>query len=397
MAEYPTEDAITARQVYEARRHLENRRAEQAQRTRQIMAEHDFAGETLPSLQELREERVRLTEQTRHHKDEQDSLTLDIEGQEGATQVYQVAARVQRYEHFAARSHTYVQEQLPLEIEQVIEEDQRHSEEEVAAYIQELQTRRENTLKKVSAVQQRSTKKGKATETSDDLHQDDEETRRVIEHAEANVNESQTLSEKVKKFRALKTKLSTEIVREKRDSKNTEQQLNARIKNAELSNARDARQCKELNSGNAALTSNAQLLMSQLNIEHYGMDNAPTKAQLIEDRKAREATPELTPANEESERRSRRSKANADSVSVSSRQSRPPLVASKPTASQKSRDVATKQEREERRSSEVASHSSSRRQSLSKPPLVSSKPTASQLQREEQSASRTRSQPIPAH
>lgn len=368
---------------------IEATRARQGARLQEVTH-----GETMPSLEELRDERVRLSEQVRHHKDEQDSLALDIEGQEGASEVYQTAARVQRLEHFANRAEEYAERTLPAEIEKTVEEDRHQSNAELCAYIQELQNKRSTALKKVVASQESQSKRNQRSAAAKQCaaaeEEDDPADKKAVEHTKENKSESVVLADKIRKFRSMKTKLLNDITKEKADSKKMEESLRTRTRAAELANARDARQCKEKNDHNAAVTTNSQLLMDQLNVEHYGFDNAPTTKQLLQDRKEREATPPPTPANERAYGRhgsgasvgSKQSKTN----SVSSRQhaSKPPIVALKRTESQVNRDNAIREEMSasRRRDSDAASYQSSRRQSLSKPPLVASKPTASQQSRD---------------
>lgn len=347
---------VTAHDVFEARQKLQQLRIKNREHLRATIQDPEFNPENLPSLQELREERVRLTEQIRHHKDEQDSLALDIESQEGTAEVYQIAARVQRFEHFAAHAYSYVNETLPAEIEQIIEADAKHSEEEVASYVQDLQKRRERVVNSIAAAQHPAKRKN-----TDEAVPLDDDTKKSLAHAQENESEATTLSEKLKKYRAIKTKLQSDIMKEKCDGKKTLDGIEARIKSAQLANARDARLCKELNSGNAALTTNAQMLMSQLNDEHYGIDNAPTAQQLIEERNAREATP----ADEET-----------GSHHPSQNSCNAALHEPSPHAS------------------DAPSYASSRRQSLSKPPLVASKSTPSHVSHDSVTHSPHESTPI---
>ncbi|KPA81061.1 putative mitochondrial hypothetical protein [Leptomonas pyrrhocoris] len=362
-----------------------------ARARRDARVEEVTHGEAMPSLEELRDERVRLTEQVRHHKDEQDSLALDIEGQEGAAEVYQTAARVQRLEHFATRAEEFAEKTLPAEIEKTVDEDRHQSNAELCAYIQELQNKRSAVLKKVVASQENQKKKSQRSQTSQkNAAEESPEEKKAIDHTNENKDEAVVLQNKIRKFRSMKTKLQSDIVKERADSKKMEERMSTRMRAAELANARDARQCKEMNDRNAAVTTNSQLLMDQLNVEHYGMDNAPTTKQLLQDRQEREATPPPTPANERPYGRhgsgasvgSKQSHTN----SVNSRQhaGKPPMVALKRTESQTNRDNAIREEvsASRRRDSDAASYQSSRRQSLSKPPLVASKPTASQQSRD---------------
>ncbi|KPI89842.1 hypothetical protein ABL78_1011 [Leptomonas seymouri] len=362
-----------------------------AARARRDARVHEVThGKAMPSLEELRDERVRLSEQVRHHKDEQDSLALDIEGQEGAAEVYHTGARVHRLEHFAERALEYTEKTLPEEIEKTVEEDRHQSNTELCAYIQELQNKRSLTLKRIVATNEKQNKKNKHSLTSTNDAIEDPAEKKAVEHTKENKSESVVLQDKIRKFRSMKTKLQSDISKESADSKKMEESMKARIRAAQVANTRDTRMCKEMNDRNAAFTNNSQLLMDQLNVQHYGLDNAPTTKQLLQDRKEREATPPPTPVNEHAYGRhasgasvgSKHSHTN----SVNSRQhaGKPPMVALKRTESQTYRDNAIREEvsASRRRDSDAASYQSSRRQSLSKPPLVASKPTASQQSRD---------------
>lgn len=373
-------------EIEQARAHLEELRAAHHDRVRAMLGDsEDYSADNLPSVDQLRQERVRLSEEIRHHKDEQDSLALDIENQEGASDVYQLAARVQRFEHFAAHCSSYVEQSLASDVEKLIESDQRQSEEEIAAYIKELQGKREAALGRINQMQQRSGKMSAASkQRATAVEPFDENAKKSIQHTLDNEDENLELSEKTKKFRAMKTKLQADIVQQKHDAKKEEEQVKISIKNAELANARDARMCKELNNQNATITTSAQLLLNQLNVEHYGIDNAPTAKEIAAARKAREATPPPTPKDADGQ------SVGSRAQSQGSRQpslAKPPLVALKPTEAQRAREEANRNEREEmsvsRTRHETSSYQSSRRQSLAKPPLVASKPTEAQRIREE--------------
>ncbi|CBZ30051.1 conserved hypothetical protein [Leishmania mexicana MHOM/GT/2001/U1103] len=376
-----------------AKERLEAARAAHKQRLHEIKDDKSLKIKSMPSLEELRDERVRLSEQVLHHKDEQDSLALDIEGLQGAAEVYQLAARVQRLEHFAQRASTYVEETLPKEIERTLEEDRQQSNQELCAYIQELQTKRANTLKRVVASQESMVKRNRHQSDAAVSEEEDPMEAKAAAHTQENKDECVVLHQKIRRFCSMRTKLQSDILKEKGASKKMEERMCASIRTAELTNTRDARICGELNNRNAAATTNSQLLMDQLNVVHYGIGNAPSTKQLLEDRKEREALLEPVETNPLDYGRfafngslgSRGSYAN--SLSSHPRAMRPPLVASKPTASQRARDDASRSSREEfaqmlRRNSEGNSYQPSRSQSLSRPPLVASKPTASQQNRE---------------
>ncbi|CAD2215588.1 hypothetical protein AGDE_05726 [Angomonas deanei] len=382
-------------EIERLRAEIAERRAALDQQVKNIM-DDEVKAEDIPPLEELQSTRVKLSEQVRHHKDEQDALELDLENNETNQEAYQLAVRVQRLAIFADRSAGYTENELTAEVEEVIAQDQRQSEEEVAAYIQELQAKREATLNRIANVQERSTKSA-AKQGEAQEEPIDEEQQKSIQHAVSNVDEATTLSEKIKKFRALKTKLQGEVGRARREAKQSEDSMASRIRNAELTNARNTRQIKEINSKNAILTTNAQMLLNQLNVEHYGMDNAPTAKQIAQERREREATPEdsVHESVQRGESESIGSRSYAQShASRRTSNAKPPLVAMKPTAAQRNRDTAMREERESvqrQRGMSVCSSggdnrsvASSRRQSLSKPPLVANKPTAAQRSREEE-------------
>ncbi|KAG5495219.1 hypothetical protein JKF63_02274 [Porcisia hertigi] len=349
---------------------LEAARAAHDARVREITQDNplDCDANALPSLEELRLERARLSEQVRHHKDEQDSLALDIEGLPGAAEVYQLAARVQRLEHFAKRASEYVKDALPQEIEKTIEEDRRQSSAELVAYIEELQNKRARILKKVTVAQESISRRragnaiGGKRDSQDSLSPLEAEE---VAHTEENKGESVVLHEKIMKFRSIRTQLQIETVKQKSESEKMEESMRRSIRNAELANSRDARQCREMNTHNAALTTTAQLLMDQLNVEHYGFDGAPTSKQLLEDRKRREATPEPTPAEYQQHARrtsgashdSRQSHTNSTSSIQSAAKSSP--MAMKRTESQRTGDNADREAQEGSSVSHDHQHSSS--------------------------------------
>ncbi|CCW71450.1 unnamed protein product [Phytomonas sp. Hart1] len=271
---------------------------EREARLRAIMEEFDLDMSSLLPLNVLQRERVKLIEEVQHHKDEQDSLSLDIEGLEGVVELHNTAARLHRLENFVNASSEYVEMDLPDEIQRFLEDDRRRSDEEVAAYSQELDSRRERILEKAAAAKENTAKlASKHVQHTDPNIDDGNED--AIQHVDGNMGMIPMLSDKLKKFRTLKSKFLAELAREKKDSAMTEKTINIQIKNTELSNARDLRLFRELNSSNASLIANIQMLMNQLNVEHYGMDNIPTATQLVEECNNRMIMLGKTPVNSE--------------------------------------------------------------------------------------------------
>ncbi|RNF13035.1 putative OSM3-like kinesin [Trypanosoma conorhini] len=255
----------------------------------------------LPELHVLREDRVRLIEEIQHNKDEGDALLLQVEGNGEVASLYRVAARVQRFEEFADRANNYVKTVLPNEIERIAEADRLHSDDEVAAYIKDLQTKREGELKKIALLKERTAKRAqdmrngprvehgelnalsrvtKAKE--EELDKETRDTQAYTDEAKAKKCE---LLAKIKELRQAKSKLQAELLDNKHKNEKLVNGIKTRIRHAELSNTRDVRVCQQLNVGNAALTTNAQTLLGQLNVEHYGIEGAPSENALLTMRK----------------------------------------------------------------------------------------------------------------
>lgn len=174
------------------------------------LVDDDFLSNEMPSLEKLRAERVSLTEQIRHHKDEQDSLALDIECQEGAAEIYHLAARLQLFEHFCNRAAQHVDGKMKEDINKAVEADRRHSEEEIAAFARSLQQRRDQVIKRISAVRAMPVKgRNEAIVKHITPIPLDDKTHEALSTAVENEHKSELLSNKVKRFRALQTKLTS--------------------------------------------------------------------------------------------------------------------------------------------------------------------------------------------
>ncbi|KEG14127.1 putative OSM3-like kinesin [Trypanosoma grayi] len=377
-------------------------------------------GETeLPQLEELKEERVRLMRDIQHHKDEGDAKLVQIEAHEGASAMYRVAARVQRFEDFANHAAEYVEKELPEEINRVAEADKRHSEDEVAAYIADLQSERAEELRKINVLKERTAKRAKEIRNGPRVEHEevtansramkpkedeiDRETKETMNYTDEAKSTKGELVAKIKKLRQEKSKLQVSLLDAKHKSEKEIHELEASIRRAEIANTRDVRLCQQLNTGNAALTTNAQILLGQLNVEHYGVEGGPTEKMLINMRQEEAKTVVAAAENGNKTngcngggtyQRNDTENSNGAASGVSSRRasipSKPPLVALKRTESQRNRDAATEQERREKEEAASVGISPARSRGADsvhsgaavKPPLVASKPTSSQRNRE---------------
>ncbi|KAH9593160.1 hypothetical protein LSM04_005812 [Trypanosoma melophagium] len=393
------------------------RARKEALRTRVDTLLREAGDSELPPLEGLREERIRLLQEVQHYKDDGDAMTLQIESNEEAAAVYRVAARVQRFECFADAAENYVEKDLPEEMAKVAATDKNHSEDEVAAYITELQEKREAELKKISALRERTAKRAEDIRNGPKLEQGetnprcrtmkgkedevDKETKEMMDYTSEVRGEKEELLAKVKKLRQERSKLQAELLDEKHKSEKTINDLKSRIRAAEMANTRDTRRCQELNTSNAALTTNAQILMGQLNVEHYGLEGGPTEKQLLKARKeeaSRAAKQEANKQNHHDEgkdhqnhnhsnhschqqsedgyngnnnrtpfQRNETGTSCGQGSGISSRRqsisAKPPLVALKRTESQRNREAAVRAEVDHRREEEGSAVRSRRRSS----------------------------------
>lgn len=240
----------------------------------------------IPSIEALRDERLELLRLIRHHKDEQDSIALDIENQAGAAEVYRAASRVHFLETFANRCAEYVEETLPMKIKCMEVADEINSEKKIARFIKELQSKREHILTKISDIQSRLDRrsdpqrwymdavKAKYETNKDDFHQ------QMIDHTLDNYDERDRLIAENKKLREEKSSQAARLLRTNHDTKMKANHYENAIKKAKLANLLKTRQCREVNVQNASNVSNLQVLMNELNTEYYGIGKAPRKKDL---------------------------------------------------------------------------------------------------------------------
>lgn len=239
----------------------------------------------MPSMEELREERLRLLKEIRHHKDEQDSIALDIENQPGAADVYRTAARVHIAETFGQRATEYVEDLLPDEITRVITADEINTEKSLAVFIKELQRKRDHVLKKISAIQDRFDKRSDPAQwyveaVESKYEAKDANDKKVVSHTLENEEEIEKLEKEVADLRIKKSAASAELIKAQRVANKDETVLNNRIKSVKLQNTVHARQCREMNVAHSHRVSGLQVSMNLINTEHYGPGGAPTSQEL---------------------------------------------------------------------------------------------------------------------
>lgn len=242
-------------------------------------------GVAIPSMEELAQERAALQKEIRHHKDEQDAIVLSIENQPGAGELYRTAARVQHAEYFAHRCMEYVEESMPKEIVRAVAAEEINSEKKVAKYIKELQAQREHILKKVSEIQDRLDRRQDPNQWYFDAVKakyecKNEQDKKTVEHALSNAELIEELEKENAQLRDDKSKISGQLIRTNRESKQRIERLNYDIQKANAANALHSRQCHDLNLSNGSKTGNLQVLLNELNTSHYGVGKAPSKKEV---------------------------------------------------------------------------------------------------------------------
>lgn len=240
----------------------------------------------IPSIEELRDERIELLRRIRHHKDEQDSIALDIENQPGASEVYRSASRVLFLETFVSRCSEYVADTLPMKIKCMEVADEINSEKKIAKFIKELQAKREHTLSKISEIQDRLERRSDpqrwymdAVKAKYETNKD-EFDQQMIDHTLENYDERDRLISENKKLREQKSSQEAKLLRTNYDTKIKENHYENAIKKAKLVNLVNARLCRDINVANASNVNNLQVVMNELNTEYYGIGKAPRKKDL---------------------------------------------------------------------------------------------------------------------
>ncbi|EAN79232.1 hypothetical protein, conserved [Trypanosoma brucei brucei TREU927] len=242
--------------------------------------------ENLPHLDELHLERLRLMQTTTELRESCSDVKQEVEEQHGAHLVYPLAARVQRLEGFAQRAAAYVVDELPAEMENLAAADKIHSKEEIAAYGVELQKTLEGEHRSIEALRQRTARCAREIRngpriirgeplagtrfTRAQTQEVPDELRDTLAYTdEAKINNTELVL-RVRELRKVRKELQMQVREEKQRTEKEITKLKINIRSMELANKRDASICQRLNVTNAALTTNAQTLLGQLNVEHFG-------------------------------------------------------------------------------------------------------------------------------
>lgn len=225
--------------------------------------------------------------------------------------IFVIAARVNRLESFCARAEQWIAGPLSLDVEAAIANEEQEAEAQVAAVALDILQKRKEQLASITELKARVASRAAAirrghqkepvkkvdgfefvwTPQTEALERNasprpvegdrrDEETHELIQFNGEVHERLHTLHGKLRHLTTLRGKLQTECLRQRHENVREETLLKNSIRQTELQIARDTRFANQLNATNASLVSTLQMLMGQLNVEHYGMLGGPASMEL---------------------------------------------------------------------------------------------------------------------
>jgi hypothetical protein len=227
------------------------------------------------------------------------------------SRVFQIAARLNRLEKFCDRADHWIENVLTRDVESAIASEEKEAEAQISsvaldilqkrkeqlAAITELKTRiacraasirrghQKEPSRRIEGFEYVATEQATAHERSvsprpveGDLR--DEETHDLIMFNDDAHERLSVLQNKLRTLQSLRGKLQTDCLRQRHEHAREETILQNSIRQTELQIARDTRLGHQLNATNASLVSTLQMLMGQLNTEHYGILGGPATMEL---------------------------------------------------------------------------------------------------------------------
>jgi len=282
--------------------------------SRHVQLQHELA--KYPSVDELNKKNEQLAKQLEEQKQKLSTAQTNLSQLKSLEErVMTVAGRVQRLEAFCARSESWIRDTLAKDVEASITAEEQESEARILAVVKKLQARRDEQLQHIynlkEKVREKATlmKRGghkdpvhevdgfELVETLQSQHNERAVTSRAEGHADYETmeldsfnkevqGELETLQEKLKKLVKHRSMVQVEATTLRQKNKREEQMLLASIRQLDLQIARDQRLVGQLNTSNASLTSTLQMVMSQLNLEHYGAQGGPMNIEVAQRREA---------------------------------------------------------------------------------------------------------------
>ena len=294
------------RQLDDLKRQIGERKA------RQQFLEQELA--KYPSQEELQ---IQQQATTRAEEEKETALQASEQRLAGLRKVEDrvltIAARVNRLEQFCKRAEDWIEGPLTKDVDDAIAHEERESEQQVAQVIQQILAKRDEQLSSIHELKQRVALRAAAirrghqkepvrkmdgfeyvsTEQVEALERNvsprpqegdrlDEETHDLLAFNVEVHDRLETLQSKVRRLTALRSKLQMDCLRQRHETRRDETLLTNAIRQTDLQIARDNRFSDQLNATNASLVSTLQLLMGQLNVEHYGVLGGPASIELAQ-------------------------------------------------------------------------------------------------------------------
>lgn len=294
-------EAILAAKVEELRRQVEERKRRQA--------ELEAAIARFPSREEIARTHEEVQANLEHTRKELENTIEQIEPlREPEERAYQLCARLHKLESYCQKAEDWAENVLRKNVEDDIAQEQQQSEADVAAYIEQLQQRREESLEKLIALRDRvrtraadlrrghhrdpmkkesgafelvnttqvNNMERSASPRPQDFEEIDDNTYEISVFNDQLNDELNTLQARLRRLQKTRSRYQRELMMYKSDSKKDIASLENSIRQTEQRIARDQRLIQQLHASNGALVSTLQMVMSQLNVEHYGTLLGPT-------------------------------------------------------------------------------------------------------------------------
>lgn len=224
---------------------------------------------------------------------------------------YLLVAKTHRLENYCTRAEDWVERTLATDVDAEIMRAKRNTELDIAIRIEELQHNRAKVLVQIDNMRkrvlhnteqlrrghqrepiatmtgfqkmdspQRSAYERCTTPRPEHVDTLDPDTHRMIDaNREKELDLEKTLV-KVQDLARMRSDLAVQTAKHQRETREMVAKLQNEIRQQELAAAREGRDTNYLASQNAALTSTIEMIFSQLNNLHYGIDGGPVTAQL---------------------------------------------------------------------------------------------------------------------
>lgn len=293
-----TREAILRNQIEEVKKQVTERKLRQEELQR-ALAE-------FPSREELEVSKRNVHEHLEATRKELQATVDALEPLQAPEQTaFQLCARLHRIECYCEKAEEWVDKELRPNVENDIAKETEAAELEVAALVEDLQSRRDEAVEKLTALRERIRSRaadmrrgyhreppkrdaimdrGSETHTlersvsprAQAFEEVDDETYEISGYNDLLSEELAQLQERHRRLTKLRSKYQSELLHLKQDNRKEQTALENSIRQVERNIARDQRIVQQLHSSNSALVSTLQMLMGQLSVEHYGTQVGPT-------------------------------------------------------------------------------------------------------------------------